>query len=148
MALTRLLAAGALTCALPASFAAPSAAATTEERLVDAVNDYRRAHGLRALRNARSLARTSDRHARRIIRTDRLRHSRPINRRFRRAGENLAWEAGRTADVRRVVRMWADSAAHRNILLSRRVRWIGAGREYGDFEGRRSTVWVLQVGGR
>lgn len=149
MAPIRLLAAGALTCALPVTLAAPSAATTTtEERLVDAVNDYRRAHELRPLRRAPSLARTSDRAARRILRTDQIRHSRPINRRYRRAGENLAWEAGRTGDVQRVVQMWADSAAHRDILLSRGVRWIGAGRDYGDFEGRRSTVWVLQVGGR
>lgn len=142
------IALGAFACAVLAAAPAPAAASSVEDQLVAAVNEYRGAHGLRPLRIATSLERTSDRTARRILRTDEVRHSRPINRRYRRTGENLAWEAGRTAEVRHVVQMWAESAPHRAIMLSRGVRWIGAGREYGDLQGRRSTVWVLQVGGR
>jgi uncharacterized protein YkwD len=139
---------GAAACALPAVAPAHAAASSPERSLVRAVNDYRRAHDLPPLRSARSLARTADRTARRIMRTDRIRHSRPINSRYRRAHENLAWHPGRARDAQRVVRMWEASDAHRAVLLSRNVRWIGAGREYGSLSGRRSTVWVLQVGGR
>ena len=143
-----LFALGAGACALSAVAPTPAVASSPERSLIRAVNDYRRAHDLPPLRSARSLARTADRTARRIMRTDRLRHSRPINSRYRRAHENLAWEAGRTRNARRVVRMWEASGSHRAALLSRNVRWIGAGREYGSLGGRRSTVWVLQVGGR
>lgn len=139
---------GAIACAASAAAPAQAAASSVEEQLTDAVNEYRAGHGLRPLRAAESLDRTSDRAARRILRTDEVRHSRPINRRFSRTGENLAWQEGRARDARQVVQMWAESDAHRAILLRDDVRWIGAGRECGELNGRRTTVWVLQVGGR
>ena len=144
----RLLTLGVIGSTVSAVVPAPVAASSPERSLIQAVNDYRRAHDLPPLRSARSLARSADRTARRIMRTDRLQHSRPINSRYRRAHENLAWQSGRARNARRVVRMWEASGAHRAVLLSRGVRWIGAGREYGSLGGRRSTVWVLQVGGR
>ena len=143
-----LIALGSLACAVTVAAPAPAATSRTEQRLIDAVNEFRHEHGLRPLRGARSLSRTSDRAARRILRTGELRHSRPINRRYRRAGENLAWQGGRTRDVWQVVRMWAGSRSHRSVMLRRGVRWIGTGQRYGKLRGGRSTVWVLQVGGR
>ena len=141
----------ASTAAETTSVSAPNArsASTAESRLVAAVNRYRRAHGLRSLRRSASLNRTSRRQARRILRSNTVRHSsQPINRRYRRVGENLAWSTGRSTDANRVVNAWANSAGHRSVMLSGRVSWIGAAREYGDINGTAHTVWVLQVGGR
>jgi uncharacterized protein YkwD len=135
--------------ATSASAVKARSASTPESRLLAAVNRYRRAHGLRSLRRAASLNRTSRRQARRILRSNTVRHSRrPINRRYRRVGENLAWSAGRSKDANSVVNAWAASPSHRSVLLSGRMRWIGTAREYGDINGTAHTVWVLQVGGR
>lgn len=141
----RMLALGAI-----GALAAPAAAlaSPTEDRLAAAVNEYRRDHGLRALRAAGNLERSSGLAARRILREDEIRHSRPINRSYRFAGENLGWEPGRATDVEAIVAAWAASPAHRRVMLSRRVSYIGVGREYGDIDGRRTTIWVLHVGGR
>ena len=154
----RALWAGALVCALPAT-ALPAAPATAgpearasraEARLVAAVNDYRAERGLKRLRRSGRLSSSADRFARHILRSDRLHHHRRIwgSSGFRWIGENLAWTPGRGTDPRRVVALWAGSASHRRVLESRRLRWIGAGREYGRLGRSRGSVWVLHVGGR
>ena len=53
---------------------------------------------------------------------------------------------GRRAQVRRTVRRWLRSPAHRSLLLSGRFRALGAGQAVGSYRGRRATTWVLHLG--
>lgn len=138
----------ALSLALPAAQPASGFASATEDRLVEAVNDYRRAHGRAPLRASNALEASAGRAARRILRRDRVRHTRRGRRGFRALGENLAWSPGSRRDARRVVRRWARSRSHRRVMLLRRMDYAGAGREYGRLGDRASTVWVLHVGDR
>ena len=41
---------------------------------------------------------------------------------------------------------WMDSPDHREVILTRKMRYVGAGVTRGDFEGERATLRVLQVG--
>ena len=141
----------AVVCALLAvALALPAAAATArtpEQTMIHHVNQYRAKHGKPALRPSRSLARSSRRFARHLMKHDRFAHGARISvsRRFRAAGENLAMHTTWSLRVRHTVRAWIRSRGHRAILLSSRFRWIGVGRSAGGFRGRRSTIWVLHA---
>jgi uncharacterized protein YkwD len=147
---THALLACACTAAVLLLPAAPAVAADAEREAIDALNDVRRANGLRALRVSRSLNRSSGRYARRMIRQDFFGHGSRIQvaGRFRSAGETLAWHAGWRAQSRRTVRRWMHSPGHRAVLLSRRFRWVGMGLARGKLGSRVATTWVAHVGGR
>lgn len=132
------------------TFAAGASASTTERRMLAEINDYRAAHGVRPVRASRSLARSSGRFSRHILRSDRVHHHRraSTSRRFRFSGENIAWQRGKRRGTGSVVRMWANSPAHRRVMLNPRFAWGGVGREYGRLGSRRATVWVLHLGRR
>jgi uncharacterized protein YkwD len=123
-------------------------AATAEPAMVAAVNRARAARGLRALRHSRSLGRSAHRYAAWMLRSDYFGHLPAIRagRRFRRLGEALALHYGRGSRIRRTVRTWLGSPAHRSLLLSRRFRALGTGQAAGVYRGRRATTWVLHLG--
>jgi uncharacterized protein YkwD len=124
----------------------PSAQAAADP-MVGKINRARRRHGLRPLRASRSLARSSRRFGRYLIRTDRFGHDSHIwtNRRFRYKGEVLALHSGWRARRSSTIRGWMRSPAHRSVLLSGRYRVVGAAAVRGRFGGRRATIWVAQV---
>jgi uncharacterized protein YkwD len=129
---------------------APAVAADAEKEAVDALNKVRSAHGLPALRAAKSLNRSSGRYAKRMLRTDYFGHGPRIQVAggFRSAGETLAWHSGTHPRPRRTVRRWMASPGHRAILLSRSFRWVGMGLARGRLGRRAVTAWVAHVGAR
>jgi uncharacterized protein YkwD len=112
------------------------------------VNQIRRAHGLAGLRPSFSLFVSAKLYARRMIRSDYFGHQAriPVARRFRQAGETLAWHSGWRVSPRRTVGQWMSSPSHRAVLLSSRFTRIGVGRARGRYAGRTATMWVAHVG--
>lgn len=144
----RIPATAAACCALLAATASPAVASDTERRVLAEINSFRAAHGVAPVRTSFSLARSAGRYGEHILRTNRPHHHRYVwaNRRFRLAGENIAWEQGGRRDPAHVVQLWAASASHRRVMLDPRFRWGGVGREYGSLGSRRATVWVMHLG--
>jgi uncharacterized protein YkwD len=126
--------------------AAPVATAAADP-MIGKINRARRRHGLRPLRASGSLARSSRRFGRYLMRTDRFGHDSHIwaSGRFRLKGEVLAMHTGWRARRGRTIRGWMSSSAHRSVLLSARYRAVGAAPVRGRFGGRRATIWVAQV---
>lgn len=116
--------------------------------MVDEINKVRAAHGLRGLRYSRSLARSSSRFSRHVLRTDRFAHASRIraSRRFSDLGEVLALSAGWKALRKRTLGLWLGSPSHRGVLMRPSARYIGAARARGRFGGNRALVWTVQVG--
>jgi uncharacterized protein YkwD len=127
-----------------------AAAAGPKRRAIDELNDLRRAHGLSGLRVSKGLKRSSGRNARRMLRHDFFGHGPIIDvpRRFRSAGETLAYHTGRRAQPRRTVRRWMASPGHRTVLLSPGFRWVGMGVARGRLGSTLATTWVAHVGSR
>lgn len=142
-------AAACLACALALSTTSAPANASPSP-MVDKINQVRAAHGMRPLRYSRSLARSSSRYSRHMLRTDRFAHASRImaSRRFSRLGEILALSPGWKVRRKRTLRLWLGSAGHRTVLLSSSFRYIGAARVRGRFGGSRAMVWTVQFGRR
>ena len=135
---------------LCATGAAPAAAAPSgpEKRLLDLIDDSRRAHDLPALRDSVSLCRSARRYSRFMLARDFFGHVATIRAsgRFRWRGEALAAYSGWRLRPRRVLRLWLRSPAHRALVLSRRMRFAGVGAMRGRLGRRRTTVWTLHLG--
>lgn len=118
--------------------------------MIDAINDLRKAHGLRPVRHSPSLAASASRYSGFLMRRQWLGHVYPIraSSRFRRVGEVLSMHSGRADRVRWTARQWLNSAPHRAVILDPQFRWAGAGPRHGRFGGGRATIWVLQAGSR
>lgn len=116
--------------------------------MVDKINKVRAAHGIRALHYSRSLARSSSRYSRHVLRTDVFAHASRImaSRRFSSLGEILALSSGWKVRRKRTLRQWLGSPGHRMVLLSSSFLYIGAARVRGRFAGNRATVWAVQFG--
>ena len=126
-----------------------SAAATPRESMLERINAVRAHHGLHPLRLSRGLNGSSYRYARYLMTRDRFGHASRIRASgFRVLGEVLEMHAGYRAQVGGTFRTWMNSPGHRYVLLSSRFYWIGLGRVAGRFHGRRSTIWVGQLGHR
>jgi uncharacterized protein YkwD len=112
------------------------------------VNAARARHGLPALRPSRSLGRSSGRFAHWLMSHGLFGHRAGVSasHRFRRLGEALAMHSGSKPGIRGTVRSWLGSPAHRAIVLTHSMRWIGVGMSRGRFGGHRAVIWVLQVG--
>ena len=130
--------------ALPA---VPATAASPEAVMFNQINKIRRAHGLKRMRPSLSLFYSARRYAHRMIRTDYFGHLARISltRRFRMAGETLAWHSGWRLSPRRTVRQWMGSPGHRALLLSSSFTRLGVGSARGNYGGRRATMWVAHV---
>jgi uncharacterized protein YkwD len=128
--------------------AAPIEATAAADPMVGKINRVRRRYGLRPLRASGSLARSSRRFGRYLMRTDRFGHDSHIwaSGRFRLKGEVLAWHSGWRARRSSTIRGWMHSPSHRSVLLNGRYRAVGAAPVRGSFGGRRATIWVAQVG--
>jgi uncharacterized protein YkwD len=142
---------GLVMLAVALSTAQPALAAPAEsEAALDAINDARASSGLRPLALSPALTRSSEAFAGHIMRTGVFAHAGTIQAAgdFRRLGECIAMHTGRAARPGWTVRRWLASPGHRPLLLSRGFRHAGAAAVQGNFNGRPSTVWVLQLGGR
>jgi uncharacterized protein YkwD len=129
---------------------APTATAVAEDpsdRMIEAINSVRADNGLRPLREAPKLARTSDDYAKHLIRTDSFGHGSSFqNTGFRTAGEILAYSSGWSAKPRPAIRMWLGSSSHRALVLSSSFRYVGAGLARGRFGRSMATMWVVHFG--
>jgi uncharacterized protein YkwD len=139
----------ALAMLIPSEAMAGANGKAAERAMVEAVNDARRGHGLRALRTSRHLARSAGRRAARLNELDVFGHLGEVDAAggFRSLGEALALHRGWRARAVWTVRRWMRSPSHRAVLLGR-YRQIGAGIQRGRFGGRLTTVWVVHVGRR
>ena len=137
--------------------AAPTAEASSprmnagERAIVRAINRARAAHGVRALRGHRRLARAADAHTRSMLRADYFAHGAFALRvrryvRSRRVGETIAMTT--RCSARRVVRMWMNSAPHRAVLLSRGFRSVGIGRRVGRLGTSRACLVTADFASR
>jgi uncharacterized protein YkwD len=116
--------------------------------MVEAVNRARAARGLGPLHPSAALNRSAHRYASWMLREDWFGHLSRIRAGgdFQRIGEALALRYGRRARVRRTVRAWLRSPAHRSLLLSRGFHALGAGHAIGFYGSRRASTWVLHFG--
>ncbi|HEX6023642.1 MAG TPA: CAP domain-containing protein [Solirubrobacter sp.] len=121
-------------------------AAAGGDAVVDAVNDARADHGLPPLTVSVRLERSATALARRLMREQRFDHEpvRPPG--FGLYAEALLLDFSERARPADAVDTWMESPEHRRVLLTRTMRYVGAGVSRGDFEGERATLRVLQVG--
>lgn len=135
-----------------AVFAAQPAAAWggATEAAVNAINDARAQAGLAPLNLSPALTRSSAAFGGHLMRTDVFAHAGRIHAAggFRRLGECIAMHGGRDPQPRRTVSRWLASPGHRPLLLAGGFKHAGAAAVQGNFRGRQSTVWVLQLGAR
>ena len=144
-----LVACSLVACAVALSAPPPASASSLAGRVIAYVNQVRKERGRRPLRASPSLARSSSRYARWMLRNDYFGHRGAIaaSGRFRRLGEALAMQWGWRPSWRWAVRAWMRSATHRRILLSGSFSRIGVGMALGRMGRRRATTWVVHVGG-
>ena len=123
----------------------PSADAAPAERMLEALNRTRAAHGLELLRPAPRLAATATKHSRWILAHETFAHTPRLDvAGFSIEGEAMALTRVGSLRPRAVVRMWLRSPVHRRLLLDQRFSYAGIGRARGRFGGRRSAVCVVR----
>jgi len=138
------LACVAMSALIPCDAAAAPKARAAERAMVQAVNEVREDHGLRALSYSRPLASSAGKLAAKLTKLDVLGHSESAPAGSGAWGEALARHRGWRARIRSTVRRWLRSPSHRAVLLGR-FRAAGAGIKRGRVGGRLTTVWVLHV---
>lgn len=146
-------------CLMVLCVAVPAAHAkmTSGERAVmKRINKLRANFGVKPVRANGRLAAAADAHSRDMLRRDFFAHSSSNGtspdtriRRYKRAkrvGETLAYmpDGGRTSATA-VVRMWRNSSGHLRTLTYRRFRRIGVSKMRGRIDGRRVTVWTVDL---
>jgi uncharacterized protein YkwD len=123
----------------------------TESSLLTAMNEARRAQGLRPLRADGRLERGKHGargHSSEMLRTDTFFHGafsariRGVGVRAPRVGENLAWGVGALSRARAIVNTWLASPGHRANLLHGGYRIVGVGALRGTFGGHRGTLMI------
>jgi uncharacterized protein YkwD len=121
-----------------------------EQKARAKINAARARNGVRRLRMSRALTRSAGNYARWMLRSGYFGHQSSIwaPRRYRSLGEIILIHPGRHGRPGVAVRHWAQSSAHRYIMLSSRYGLVGVGKASGRFRGRRATVWVAHVGRR
>ena len=132
-----------------ASAASPTASARpADAKMVSAINKVRARHGLRPFSPSRSLERSSERFAGRLIRSGAFGHRSRVSasRGFHNLAEALALRSGHRPQTLATLRNWLNSPGHRSIVLSRRATRVGVGVAGGRFRGGQAVIWVLQVG--
>jgi uncharacterized protein YkwD len=127
---------------------APAPAASPADSMLRRINAVRSHRGLHPLRMSGSLKRSARSYARYLIRQNYFGHASRIRASgaFRTLGEVLELHGGYAPQVGSTLRAWMHSPGHRDVLMSSRFTWIGLGRASGRFNGRRSTIWVGQLG--
>jgi uncharacterized protein YkwD len=125
-----------------------SAARTyTGAGMMDGINAVRAKYGLRQLRPAPRLVRSSAARASLMMRENFFAHpSRLRVPTFDRVGEILERHQGHRPKMGRTIRLWMNSYGHRAVMLSSHYRWIGAARATGRYGGYRANIWVVRFG--
>jgi uncharacterized protein YkwD len=141
--------------------AAMSASAANHATLC-LLNQQRRAHGLRSLRNDGRLGRAAAGHAHDMVNqhffdhtsrngatfASRIKHTGwTKSRRAYTIGENIGWGGGDLATPRNMVNAWMHSAGHRANILSRSFRLIGIGIANGAPTGGDGATYATDFGG-
>jgi uncharacterized protein YkwD len=125
-----------------------AAAAGPQERMLGALNEVRKRHGLAPVRAARPIARSSRSYARRLARQGRLYHaSRIKGARQRGIGEILA-VAPDGCGIRCVVHAWLRSPTHRPLVLRPTFRFAGVGGARGSWRSTGASYWVVRFAER
>lgn len=116
--------------------------------MVAELNAVRAANGAPPLQYSPTLTASSLAYSRRMIRKNYFGHASRIRAGgdFTKLGEVLELHRGRKALIRRAVRSWLASSAHRAVILNPAFAHVGAGRAYGRFGRHLVTTWVVQVG--
>jgi uncharacterized protein YkwD len=128
--------------------AASTVLTRTESSLLTAMNEARRAHGLRPLRADGRLERAARGHSSEMLRTGTFFHGsfsariRGVGVRAPRVGENLAWGVGALSRARAMVNTWLNSPSHRANLLRPGYRIVGVGALRGTFGGHQGALMV------
>ena len=131
----------ALALAVSAGAATARKTASAATSLLQAVNQARRAHGLRPLQLDGALVRAAQSHSADMLRGNYFAHGNFQGRmiafhvRGPVAGENLAWGNGPYARTATIVREWLASPEHRANLLHAGWTRIGIGISSGTFLG-------------
>jgi uncharacterized protein YkwD len=98
--------------------------------VLDAINDARRSHRLRALKLRADLQAGARRYARSLLQRNLFAHAGLSG-----VGEVLAWGTFNLMEPRHLVRLWLDSPPHRRVLLWPDARYLGIGLAVGTFQG-------------
>jgi uncharacterized protein YkwD len=120
----------------------------TESSLLTAMNEARRAHGLRPLRADGRLERAARGHSSEMLRSGAFYHGafsariRSVGVRSPKVGENLAWGVGALSQARAIVNTWLTSPGHRANLLRPGFRLVGVGALRGTFGRYRGALMV------
>ena len=124
--------------------------ASKSQAFVAGVNEARTSHGLRPLRVARSLQRSSAGYSRWMLDNQRFEHPAAIRAPgyFRLRGEVLARSAHKHPPAARIVRQWLASPSHRAVLLKSSYRFVGVGLAYGRLGNERGTLVTGHFGAR
>ena len=127
---------------------AAGAARKSPSPMVDKINIVRTAHGLRPARYSRSLSTSSSSFARHLAVTQQFEHGTRImaSNRFSTLSEILALTGGWKVRRGKTLRRWLESPAHRAVILSPAVDYVGAARIRGHFAGRPVLFWTVQFG--
>ena len=127
---------------------AGASAASPEERMLDAIDEMRRGHGLPAWRDSGDLNDSARRYSEQMLARDYFGHLARIRTSGHWAwrGENLAMYYTWGIRVGSIVRGWMNSPAHRHVLLSSRFRYAGVGFARGRMGGRLATTVTLHTG--
>lgn len=135
--------------AAPAKKAPAKKRQTPAERMIARINEARDNHGLRPLRTAPRLMRSSRGYARHLIRSNTFGHgSSYVQPGFSSSGEILALTRGWKRRPHPALGNWLRSSGHRALILSPTFRYIGAAPARGHFSGPRTTIWVAHFGAR
>ncbi len=116
--------------------------------MVDRINMVRMAHSLRPARYSPSLSASSSSFAHHLAGTQQFAHGSRImaSNRFSTLSEILAVTGGWKVRRGKTLRLWLESPAHRAVILSPGVDYVGAARIRGHFAGRPVLFWTVQFG--
>jgi uncharacterized protein YkwD len=130
------------------AFPAPVLASGESGRIVAKINGARSANGLAPLQRSPALTHSSRRYAGSLMDSQWFGHASAIQAsgRFRRLGEVLAMHGGRALRAAATVRGWMASPGHRSLILNPGFGYAGGATGKGMFGGRRTVIWVVQLG--
>jgi len=129
--------------AMAVSLAGPASASTGTARakMLHFVNDYRREHGRRALRENRDVDRLAQRHSEAMATQRVLFHSTSLSTKLRAEDPSLWGEnIGMSASIWNVFTAWTRSTEHRQNMLRRGFRKAGVGVTWSHGE-----CWVTMI---
>lgn len=119
-----------LAVAVAISLAAPATASTriARHKMFHFVNDYRREHGRRALRESKDVDRLAQHHSVQMAKQRKLFHSSSLSTKLRAHDPSLWGEnVGMGVSVWSVYKAWTRSTDHRRNMLRRGFRKAGVG---------------------